>query len=176
MVVITIIAILSGIVLANMSGSRAKGRNLDRQADLIVLQAAIEQYKQETGRYPAMGVDDDSDGFSSERETTAYIVGLTPDYLSRLPKDPTINSGEGYAYVTNTNGTVYKLLALGTVESETVTSNHKMKSCDTTVDICNGSCGIGASLMAKTYALWGGYADAANAAAVKTATAAVICR
>jgi type II secretion system protein G len=179
MVVVVIMSILAAIVYSNLGAASPQARNAERQADLRNLQIAIEQYKQKNGRYPAMAYSS-GDGISSEADGAVYITGLAPQFITVLPKDTRRGSNQGYAYTTNSEGTSYKVFALGTVESETVTSAHPMKSCDTTADICNGSCSIGASLQSTSYALWGGYAPGAidpdDPAQIKTATAAVICK
>lgn len=172
--------ILAAIVYASVGAASPKARNAERQADIRNLQTAIEQYKQKNGRYPAMGCVPGGNQISDEGDCATYIVGLAPEFITVLPKDIKRGSNPGYGYVTNTSapnnvGTSYKVFALGTVESETITSAHPMKSCDTT-DICNNSCAIGAALQGQSYALWGGFADGANDAAVKSATAAVICK
>ncbi len=131
MVVITIIGILASIVYVNLGGQSAKARDSKRQSDLRQLETALALYKQQVGRYPAMGcTDSNGDGFSNETECTDYISGLTPTYMPRLPRDPSRRTFEGYSYVTNAEGTVFKLMALNTVESELVTYRHAFKSCD----------------------------------------------
>ena len=176
MVSITIMGILAAIVYANVGAASPKARNAERQADLRYLQSAIEQYKQKKGEYPAMGYTT-GDGISSEADGPAYIVGLAPEFISVLPKDTRRGSKLGYAYVTNSMGSSYKIMAVGTVDSEIVTNTHPMKSCDTT-DICNGTCSIG-TLQGTTYGLWGGYAEGvvdSSPAQVKFETAKVICK
>lgn len=177
MVVISIIGVLSAIVYANIGSASPKARDADRQADLRNLQIAIDQFKLKNGRYPAMGCTPGADQVSGENDCPAYISGLSPEYITVMPKDSRRGSAVGYAYVTNADGTSYKVMARGTVESETVTRAHPMKSCDTTTDICNYGCGT-AALRNTSYALWGGFAgNAGNTPAqVKTATALVICR
>lgn len=180
MVVISVIAVLATIVYANLGKANPKARDAERQADLRNLQTAIEQYKQKNGRYPVMGTDTDGDTFSSEKDgMAAYVVGLAPTFMTVLPKDTSRGSNLGYTYVSNAEGSSYKIMAVGTVESETVTAAHPMKSCDTSAaNICavSGVCAPSDARYQKTYALWGGYADGINDAAVKTATAAVICK
>lgn len=182
MVVISIIGVLAAIVYANVGAASPKARNAERQADLRNLQTAIEQFKQKNGRYPAMGCGPGGDLISAEGDAgcVSYITGLAPQFITVLPKDTRRGTNPGYGYVTNTDGTSYKVMALGTVESETITSAHPMKSCDTTSDICNGNCSIGAALQSRSYGLWGGYAPGAtnpdDPAQIKTATAAVICK
>lgn len=181
MVVVTVIAILATIVYSSIGAASPKARNAERQADIRNLQTAIEQYKQKNGQYPAMGCVPGSNQISDEGDCANYIAGLAPEFITVLPKDIKRGTNPGYGYVTNTSapnnvGTSYKVFALGTVEAEAVTSAHPMKSCDSTADICNNSCGIGATLQASSYALWGGFADGLTDAAVKTATADVICK
>lgn len=175
MVVITIIGILSAIVYANFGAGNEKTRDAKRQGDLRILQTAITQYKQEFGRYPAAGADNNGDGFSSEDEDTNYIVGLTPKYMSRLPNDPNRGSQPGFSYRTNTNGTVYKLMISGTVEAERITTySHVFKSCDIDKSIAgtpgpqggwcsnvngtlNNWCDTTNAQYQTSYAVWGGY-------------------
>lgn len=178
LVTITVISILAVIVYANVGKANPKARDVERQADLRNLQSAIEQYKQKNGEYPAMGCGPDANGLSDEGDCPngSYITGLAPEFITVLPKDPRRGSAAGYGYVTNSMGSSYKIIAVGTVESETVTNAHSMKSCDTT-DICNGTCGIGA-LQSTSYGLWGGYAEGivnSSPAQVKIETAKVIC-
>lgn len=183
LVTITVISILATIVYANVGKANPKARDVERQADLRNLQTAIEQYKQKNGEYPAMGCAPGADQISGENDCTAYIAGLAPEFISVLPKDTQRGSEVGYAYVTNATvpdnvGTSYKVMAVGTVESETVTNAHPMKRCDTSgVGICTtaGVCSTSDATYQKTYALWGGFADGATEALVKSNTAAVIC-
>ncbi len=178
LVTITVIGILAAIVYGNVGQANPKARDVERQADLRNLQNAIEQYKRKVGRYPVMGYPG-GDGLSSEADGGTYITGLAPEYIPVLPKDTRrVNPTLGYSYVTNTDGTSYKIMAVGTVESETVTNTHPMKRCETSgVGICgtSGVCSPSDATYQRTYALWGGFADGANDAAVRSATAAVIC-
>ncbi len=52
LVVIAIIAILSGIVLASLSGSRGKARDAQRVSDISQLQLALALYLDRCGQYP----------------------------------------------------------------------------------------------------------------------------
>lgn len=184
LVTLAIIGILATIVFRGMHAADTRSRDKQRKSDLRTLQTAIEQYKQKNGVYPDMGIDTDGDGWSSELESTnAYIVGLTPEFIPRLPHDPKISAGgKGYNYVTN-NNTVYKLIAMNTVESEVVDNTNEFKSCDTTTQIkkppylvgnpyellCTGpvtlnsgstpnECQESDSRFQKSYAVWGGWA------------------
>jgi prepilin-type N-terminal cleavage/methylation domain-containing protein len=135
LVVMSIMAILAAIILANMSSAAKRGRDAERQADLRNLQTAIEAYKHRNGKYPAMGCTD-SNGWSTEKACATYISGLAPNFIPALPHDSARGINNGYSYVTNTEKTVYKIMAMNTVEADTALSDpkraysHPFKSCD----------------------------------------------
>ncbi len=179
MVTISVIGILSAVVYANVGKANPKARDTDRQADIRSLQIAIDQYKSKNGRYPSMGCTPGADLVSAENDCSTYILDLAPEYIPALPRDNKRGTDPGYAYVTNTNGTSYKIMALGTVESEVVTASHPFRRCENSgVGICaaTGVCASASAGYQNTYALWGGFADGADDAAVKVATALVICK
>jgi prepilin-type N-terminal cleavage/methylation domain-containing protein len=151
MVVITIITIFAGTVYFVANQGSAAGRDADRQNDLTRLKDAVERFKQQNGHYPA-GCNGPG-RWSGEPGTSMacgsggqYITGLTPDFIRTLPRDPNIqpcldrvDSGGaalpddcGFAYVTNADGSVYKIMVMNTVEGEVVTASHPLKSCDHT--------------------------------------------
>jgi prepilin-type N-terminal cleavage/methylation domain-containing protein len=149
LVVISIMAILAAVLLANVANSQKISRDSQRKSDLRSLQTAIEAYRHKYGHYPDMGcTDTDSSGtkngfgWSDEKTCQVYIVGLAPEFIPHLPHDPSIGSNPGYAYVTNvadsnypTAGLVYKIMALWTVEADTLTYTHPFKSCDVTPNV-----------------------------------------
>jgi prepilin-type N-terminal cleavage/methylation domain-containing protein len=143
MVVISVIAILTAVVTANFSASSEASRDAKRQSDLRAIQTALEAYKNRVGRYPAQATSTTGGGWSGQLGTIyapddgtgQYIVGLAPEYIPVLPTDPKLPAGStnaGYVYRTNGGGTVYKLMAINSVESETVTYAHEFSSCDIT--------------------------------------------
>lgn len=145
LVVVAIVSALAMVGVANFSDTSATARDAQRQADLKNLQNAIETYRSQNGRYPyqATSTGAGSNGWSGElgtiyrpdNGTGQYIVGLAPEYISVLPTDPRLNGTDsGYVYRTNAEGTVYKLKALKTVESEVVTFLHPLKPCDVRVE------------------------------------------
>ena len=128
-------AILAAVLLANMSSAAKRGRDAGRQADLRNLQNAIEAYKHKNGQYPLAGCGASSGQWGTEKKCDTftdknYIIGLAPDFIPRLPHDPVRGSNEGYSYVTNAAQTVYKIMAMNTVEVDTIDYNHPFKSCD----------------------------------------------
>jgi type II secretion system protein G len=95
LVVISIIALLSSIILASVSGARAKARDAKRQLDLRQVKNALELYYLSAGAYP---ITTNTASFSTWNATTwAIAVGdpsqnlysaLVPNYISALPADP----------------------------------------------------------------------------------------
>jgi len=137
LVVCGIVAALASVVFFVAQQSAERTRDNKRQADLQLLQAAVEAYRADKGRYPAgcNGSDQWSGELGGDYECEGgtqshYIVALAPQYIPVLPRDPRRLTGAGYAYLTNAEGTVYKIVARGTVESEPVTTAHPMRSCD----------------------------------------------
>lgn len=191
LVAVSIIGILSAVIAVNSIDSGKQSRDTERQADLRALQSAVELYKNKYGRYPEQCPTSgaSANGWSGQQGTdfacsgsdTQYIVGLAPEFISVLPIDPKTGTGQyGYVYRTNTNGTVYKLMAMNSVESESVTNYHTFKSCNFDTNLGSGDPRIdgfcvdpswnGGSTpewcketdstgrFQKSYAVWGGFA------------------
>jgi prepilin-type N-terminal cleavage/methylation domain-containing protein len=137
LVVISIVGILMAVVGVNAVQSGQTSRDAKRQADLRMLQSAIELYKNKNGEYPVgcRGAGNWSGqqgtSYACPPGDTQYIVGLAPEFISVLPIDKKLNGlDSGYAYIHNAEGTVFKLIARNTVESEQVSYTHPFKSCD----------------------------------------------
>ncbi len=143
-IVISIIALLATLGLSTYTSVQEDARNSKRKADLKELQKSLEIYKQENGAYPdtrtaggtrewyglcnpnPWGPDDlDIEG------PNAYIPGLTPDYIDRLPADPRDNlansssirpgcstNANSNCYLYMSDGVNYKLLAHCTPEGQ----------------------------------------------------------
>lgn len=182
MVVVGIIGILSAVVYVNVSQSSTQSRDAQRQADLRTMETAMELYNNKYGRYPegcnAAGSwsGQPSTDYACSSGSNQYIVDLAPEFIPRLPQDPKLNGNDsGYAYLTNNDGTVYKLIAYQTVEAETVDYEHEFKICDVSSNnanpediakLCYKGTG-GASFLhcrdsqpefRTSYAVWGGFA------------------
>ena len=195
LVVITIISILSTAGALNFQASRRQARDVERQADLRNLQSALELYKQKYNRYPAgcnaagtWSGQASANTYDCPSDSTQYIIGLAPEFIPVLPTDPRLNGADsGYVYTTNAAGTVYKLMARKTVESEVVTYAHEFKSCDVAnsgFNICNEGIVSGTkpppceetnAIFQTSYAVWGGYAAGTSDAFVEQYTEDIIC-
>lgn len=128
MVVVSVIGILSSIIYANFGAGRAAARDDVRKSALKEVQLALELYKAQYGRYPTQGCGTypiyAGPGPQPAWGCTAdqYIVGLVPDFIAELPRDPSSENINGYGYLYLSNGTDYKLIAHLTVEAKTVKS------------------------------------------------------
>jgi prepilin-type N-terminal cleavage/methylation domain-containing protein len=158
MVVVTVMSILAGVIVVASLDSGKQSRDTERQADLRALQTAVELYKLKNGRYPegcngpssATVLDQNSwsgqigtnfvcnlnNGiYASYVGTGEYIIGLAPEFIPTLPTDPKLSSttptNSGYVYAVNLDGTVFKIMALNTVETEVVSTNHQLYRCGT---------------------------------------------
>lgn len=143
LVVIAIIGIMVATIYGSFGQGSAQSRDAKRKADLQELQGAVELYKQKYGRYPE-GCNTAGNWSGQKNGVTYacsdgkhdYIRGntgrtFTPEFMQALPTDPKLNgNGSGYVYATNASGTVYKIMARKTVETETVTMTHQYASCD----------------------------------------------
>lgn len=171
LVVISIIGILVGVTTASFSESRAYTRDSERQTALKELQLAVEQYRLQTGSYPAMGCGTATGtaGVSvvwAQAKVTGcngnFIQGLTPDYLRALPVDPNQGTANdlGFMYLTDNERTAYKIMVYGTVEADEVANyNHPFARCPRSF----GSINCGDPLAATTRITYAVYSPGAEA-------------
>lgn len=125
LVVISIIAVLSAVVLSSVQATRIKTRDSVRFSELVQLRSAINRYFAETGAYPntsgAWYSSETGDAFGNNSGN--WIPGLVAaQMISVLPKDPlgglsTICvGGQMRAYLYRSTGTNYKLLSNCAIE------------------------------------------------------------
>lgn len=82
--------------------------NRKRVTDLVVINDALKAYHRRHGVYPK------AEGLSGFPERgAAWIPGLSPDFISELPRDPVSADTSGPKYVYVSDGKDYKLLAQG---------------------------------------------------------------
>lgn len=82
LVVISIIAVLSGVILPNIAKMRARGRDGVRIADISQMRLALEHYFTITGKYPI--------------EITSSDLADTTRIITTVPVDP--STKESYEY------------------------------------------------------------------------------
>jgi len=104
LIVISIIGILAGMIIVNLSVARSKARDAKRKADIASIQTAVEMYADRNGTYPSTS---GTWVLSGSWGTLATL--LTPEFISVLPNDP--SQSNYFVYFYKSNGTDYKLLA-----------------------------------------------------------------
>jgi type II secretory pathway pseudopilin PulG len=153
MVTVSIVAILTTVVVASFGTAREQARDAQRQTDLRTVESALALYKNKYGEYPA-GCRNvpttliNAPQFSGQVGSAyacllgseQYIVGLAPEFIPKLPVDPRLNgSNSGYVYMVNTERSVYKFMALNTVETKAVAIDDEFSRCDSSWNLGFGS-------------------------------------
>ncbi len=121
LIVVTILAMLAGILIPVLEDAARSARDARRAADLKNVHSSLESYKRVIGTYPDTGDEwfgDMSDNGGYGYDAAGYIPGLVPDYLPALPKDPDSEyptAAEGYMF--RSDGTDFKFVLNGTPES-----------------------------------------------------------
>jgi prepilin-type N-terminal cleavage/methylation domain-containing protein len=128
-VVIAVIGVLASVAAVGFGEVRQQARDDIRISQLEQMRLAIELYKTENGRYPEQGCGTVGSSWAGLGDhptwganCTNWIIGLVPEYIPELPKDPNRENelGMGFIYRTNTSGTLYKLMVHNSVESKRV--------------------------------------------------------
>lgn len=94
LVVITILGLLAGLVLSNMSGARERARDAKRKSDLKEIQKALQMYKQDHSPLYPNNLDE---------------LAADQNYLKEIPAAPL--EGESYFYQPIGGNTDYILRA-----------------------------------------------------------------
>ncbi len=114
LVAIAIIAILSSVVIANLSSERAKARDSFRKSSMKEVRTALELYHTLNNSYPSTGGVwwglSANGGNRTTSGANAYIPGLTPTYIPVLPADPSGNTSGWSGFLYRSDGKDYKLL------------------------------------------------------------------
>jgi len=140
LIVVAIIAIVTGIAVPNVMSARIRARISGAKSEMGSIAILLEDYKmdQEDHKYPA---DPESTGLGADEIATGYpisagtVVGLgkliyptssdsTPVYLSTIPEDPFNNNdkpGGYYSYFTS-GDTCWALVSWGPDKSNDINS------------------------------------------------------
>ncbi|MBU1070817.1 type II secretion system GspH family protein [Patescibacteria group bacterium] len=94
LVVITIIAILTGAAVASFGNTNIKSRNARRLADIETIRSALELCRTEAGSYP-LSI------YTPDNITCDSVV-----YLTSTPKDPKTNGNYSYTRSSATSYTI----------------------------------------------------------------------
>ena len=88
LVVIAIISLLFSVVLSSLNSARSKSRDAYRKTQLKQIQVALELYRNSNSAYPVGGWYSSESGDLNSNNGGNWIPGLSPTYISALPKDP----------------------------------------------------------------------------------------
>lgn len=145
LLVVIIIGVLSGIILSviNVAGLRAKARDSQRSGDIDRIALALELYYQDNRKYP-----ESVDVWTKVSGSSGALDPLEPQYISKMPVDPTnncaagslcscTNEEHGYYYTSTAGGAAFMLATY----MEISTSNDQ-SPCS---DLSNWSGGIACS-------------------------------
>ena len=105
LVVITIIAILAGISIFGLQGTRESARDGRRKADLEQVRSGLELYKSDCGDYPATLP---AVGSALVGDGSPTACSASNNYISSVPDDPMTGRDYRYSRVT---ATTYQLCA-----------------------------------------------------------------
>jgi len=115
LVVITIIAVLTAIGVANYSTVTKKSRDSRRKADLEQIRAALEIYRSDIGNYPI-----DAEVDMSCPDEGATLVAGENIYMDPIPCDPKTPDYD-YDYTQGGGGLTYTLEAQLEVDTDSGT-------------------------------------------------------
>lgn len=116
LVVIAIIGILASVALASLGSARTKATDIQRIANMLNVQKAIELYASDHGgQYPVANAWTSTCtpwGYGTSQNNA--VPGLVPNYISALPIDPNVNNSAGQCcYMYASNGNDYKYIFYG---------------------------------------------------------------
>ncbi|MBC8404983.1 MAG: type II secretion system protein [Planctomycetes bacterium] len=122
LIVVTILAMLAGVLVPILQEGQSTARDSRRMADLRSVQSALADYYHENGGYPNTSGEwfgDATDVGGKGYAADGYIPGLVPNFLTALPSDPDSqypNATDGYMF--KSDGTDYKFVLDATPEDE----------------------------------------------------------
>ena len=102
MVVISIIAIVAAVSLGTVGSIQKNSRDVQRKADLQLIQGAIQQYYADKNRYPNDLPSLSAGGPITNCSGTATPCTVSRTYLSETPKDP--NNSSYFYRANNSDG------------------------------------------------------------------------
>lgn len=107
LVAISIVSIVFGVILTSAAAIAKSSRDTQRKADLKNIQSALQQYYADQNFFPD---DDGNNGFIllndtnlTDKDGNPNIPSATRNYLSLLPKDPTVGTSTPYCYKSYTS-------------------------------------------------------------------------
>jgi general secretion pathway protein G len=131
-VVISILAILSGVLVPRVSGHLKAARDARRLADIKTVRAAIEQYYQDRGSYPAPNSNSSFNGWDVSNDGDFIRVLRDQGYLDADAVDPVNDATFQYRYYVYARGSYgcagesdYYVLGIRSFESHEFAANNR---------------------------------------------------
>lgn len=102
MIVITVIAILVGVLLPSFRGTQDEARTQRARAELRTIATAMESYYIHN-----------SNAFPTEVQTLTQLTSATPRIISSVPDDPFRSGSNDYSYQLSSNSQYYVIYSYG---------------------------------------------------------------
>lgn len=135
LVVITLLAILSTVIMASYFSSLERGRDSRRKQDLEQVARALELYYFENNAYPTPPFSQSNTlpwGFA----LTSASFTPTKMYMKKLPTDPSRSATIYYYYRTANNNNDYQLYSCLENEKDLDYKEYAGISCGSSCDVC----------------------------------------
>lgn len=136
LVVMVIIGILSTIGIGAFRSSQIKSRDARRKADLRHIAEALEAYYNDENKYPAEAdfqttLNNNADFVNPDASSTIYMIDV--------PVDPSRSAGTNYDYVTDAQGTIFKLYTRleNELDVEANVDGYTSTDCGGSETVCN---------------------------------------
>ncbi len=97
LVVTTVIAVITALIVVTFSETRMKSRDAARKADFQQMKTVIELYINDNGGFPPLSLGC-AGGVCTSNLGANWIPGLVPTYISGVPVDPVNTSSFRYRY------------------------------------------------------------------------------
>jgi general secretion pathway protein G len=131
-VVVSILAILAGVLVPRVSDHMASARDARRLADVKSLQAAIEQFKMDKGHYPRADQSGSHGGWDVTHDGQFISELVKKGYLEEPVADPTNDDTFHYRYYVYNQGSSgcggdgrFYVLGVRNFESRDFSKKHK---------------------------------------------------
>jgi len=110
MLVIIILGILASLIMGNFFTSLRKGRDAQRKTDLGSIQKALEMFYEDKKHYPTYPI---TFGGKYKLCETKSATDCADEqvYMQNIPNDPASMGGSHYYYVTDADGTFFRLFS-----------------------------------------------------------------
>lgn len=104
-VVVAIFTILTSIILAAMSGAKARARDARRKEDLNEIRKAVQLYESNNHEFPGISGTPNCLSGCDSTQAQPWIPGLTSEYIPVVPFDASNSASSRYRYRVSADGT-----------------------------------------------------------------------